>query len=395
MIAARLALSNMVHDRTRAAVSVTGAAFAVVLVFMQLGFLGAVRNTATLLYDRLDFDLLLTSSEYLDFSRPGNLDRERLAQARSAAGVVDVVPLTSTQVLWRNPTNDPARGGKRWAITVLAVDPGRLDATFLPRGTGVFRDPADLASARATLGRLNVVMLDLRSRPDFGDPGNMPPGTITEINNRRVELGGYFELGTGFSYTGLLLMNEDTYTTLTGNSSRSVSLGLVKLAPGDDPSAAAARVAAALPPDVLVFTRQQITDLEIDYWVSKTAVGKFFYFGVVLALLVGAIFVYQMMVADIKKHLPEYATLKAIGYTSGYLFRVVTWQAVFLSAAGYAVGYVAALGLYAVTRTAAHFPVDMTAERMASVLALTVGMCVGSGLVAVRKALTADPADLF
>src|ERR671917_36635 len=101
---------------------------------MQLGFLGAVPNTATLLYDRLRFDLLLASSEYLDLSRPGRLDRTRLAQVRAAGGVADVIPLSTEQALWKNPTDHPARGGKRWQLTMLGIDPGRLDRTFLPPG---------------------------------------------------------------------------------------------------------------------------------------------------------------------------------------------------------------------------------------------------------------------
>ena len=142
-------------------------------------------------------------------------------------------------------------------------------------------------------------------------------------------------------------------------------------------------------------TRAELGDRERRYWIDKTAVGQFFTFGVVLALLVGAIFVYQMMVADIKKRLPEYATLKAVGYRSGYLFRVVVWQAMFLAVGGFAGGFVTSLVLYSLTRAAAQLPVAMTAERMATVFALTTAMCVGSGLIAVRKVQTADPADLF
>jgi putative ABC transport system permease protein len=376
-------------------VSAIGAAFAVVLIFMQLGFLGSVRNTATLLYDRLEFDLLLTSSEYLDMSRPGSLDRNRLVQAQAAPGVVDVLPLSMNQALWKNPTDDPDRGGKRWQLTLIGIDPGRLDALFRPSGRGVFRDADDLAAKRSVLGRGGTVILDRKSRPDFGNPAAMPPGLLTELNGQRVELAGYFELGTGFSYTGLLLTSEETYADLTHGSPRSVTFGLVKLAPNEDPRLAAERVRAALPSDVLVFTRDEINAHERNFWVTKTAVGTFFQFGVLLALTVGAIFVYQMMVADIKKHLPEYATLKAMGYRFGYLFRVVVWQAVFLSAAGYAGGLVASLGLYELTRNAAQVPIAMTLDRMGIVLVLTVGMCVGSGLLAVRKVRSADPADLF
>ncbi len=395
MTAFRLALSNLAHERGRTAVSVTGAAFAVVLVFMQYGFLGALYNTATLLYDRLDFDLLLTSSEYLELSRPGTMDRARLAQARSVPGVADVVPLSTEQALWRNPTDDPDRGGKRWQLTVLGVDPGRLGETFLPPGRGVFGSPTGEAAARADLSRIGTVMLDRRSRPDFGDPAKMPPGLIVEVSGRRIELAGYFELGTGFSFTGLLLTNEETYPLICRAPPGRVTFGLVKVAPGHDPQAVAERLRHDLPRDVLVFTRDRINAHEREFWVQKNAIGQFFTFGVSLALLVGAVFVYQMMVADIKKHLPEYATLKAMGYRFGYLFRVVVWQALALSAAGYAIGLMVSLGLYELTRQQAHLPVRMTAERLALVLALAVGMCVGSGLAAVRKLRTADPAELF
>ena len=127
----------------------------------------------------------------------------------------------------------------------------------------------------------------------------------------------------------------------------------------------------------------------------STAVGKFFYFGVLLAITVGAIFIYQMMVADIKKHMPEYATLKAMGYRFGFLFRVVVDQALFLALAGYAFGAAAALLLYELTILAAAIPIAMTWQRMGLVLLLTVGMCVASALLAVRKVRTADPAELF
>lgn len=395
MTAPRLALANLLHQRGRTAVSVVGAAFAVVLVFMQLGFLGAVRNTATLLYDKLDFDLLIASSEYIDLSRPGKVDRDRLAQAQAATGG-EAVALTLTTALWRNPTDDPDRGGRKWQITILAVDPASVGRAFRPPADGgIFADDADLAEKRALLARLDTVLLDRRSRPDFGDPDGMPPGTRTELNGRGVELAGYFRAGTGFSYSGLLLASEETYSRYVPGPTARVTFGLVRLPPGADPDEAAARANAALPNDCQAYTRQQIADREREYWVSRTAVGQFFYFGVLLALTVGGIFIYQMMVADIKKHLPEYATLKAMGYRFGFLFAVVVCQAVALAVGGFALGLAAAAGLYELTAAAASLPITMTGERVATVFLLTVGMCVASGLLAVGKVRQAEPADLF
>jgi putative ABC transport system permease protein len=396
MTAPALALTNLLHQRGRTAVSVIGAAFAVVLVFMQLGFLGAVHNTATLLYDKLQFDLLLTSSEYIDLSRTGELSRGRLAQARAATGG-EVLPLTVASGLWRNPTDDPERGGRLWAITVLGIDPGTLDRAFQPPGDGgIFADAADLAEKKSLLARLDTVLLDLKSRPDFGDPDDMPPGTRAELNRRGVELSGYFRAGTGFSYSGMLLASEETfgrYFPMTPASR--VTFGLVQLPAGTDVDAAAATLRQTLPGDCRVFTRRQIAEYERDYWVNRTAVGQFFYFGVLLALTVGGIFIYQMMVADIKKHLAEYATLKAMGYPFGFLFAVVVSQALVLAAGGYAIGLVVSFGLYEVTEAAARLPIWMTGGRALLVFALTVAMCVTSGLLAVGKVRKAEPADLF
>jgi putative ABC transport system permease protein len=404
MGAFRLALANLLHDWARSAVSVVGTACAVLLIFMQLGFLGALRDTATLLYDRLDFDLLVTSSEYINLDRPGAIDRDRLAEARAALPDADITPLSAQTAQWRNPSADPARGGKQFMVLAVGIDPGRLDRTFRPADRGVFPTPAARDAARPALNRLDAVLLDRRSRADFGQdptmvgPGNpnaVPPGTVVEVNGRQVEMIGYVEIGTGFSYTGLMVTNEETFARTTGLPAGRVTFGLVKLPPGADPEAAARRATAALPRDAQVFTRQEVVDNERRFWVEKTSIGQIFTSGVVLALFVGAVFVYQMMVADIKRHLGEYATLKAIGYRFAFLFRVVVGQAVLLAVGGYALGLAGAYGLYALTRAEANLPIAMNPERLVLVFALAVGMCVGSGLVAVRKVRTADPADLF
>ena len=397
MTAPRLALSSLLHQPGRTAVSVVGTAFAVVLMFMQLGFLGSVENTATLLYGKLRFDVLVSSREYIDLSRPGRISRDALAQAAGVPGVGDVQPFSVGTAYWKNPTADPEKGKRRWAITVMGVPPGAFDRVFLPPGKGGIFDTADeQAGKQAALSRLDEVLFDEKSRPDFGTRAAMPPGTAAELNGGAVTLAGYFRAGTGFSYTGLLLTNERTYADRMGVPDGVVTFGLVSVAGGETAEAVKRRLEATLPPDrVRVWTRAEVEEYERNYWVNRTAVGQFFLFGVVLAVTVGGIFIYQMMVADIKKHLPEYATLKAMGYEFGYLFWVVVWQAVYLSIAGFALGLVGSLGLYELTKLAAKLPIGMTWERVGEVFGLTVGMCVLSGLLAVRKVKTADPAELF
>src|SRR5262249_36587341 len=147
--------------------------------------------------------------------------------------------------------------------------------------------------------------------------------------------------------------------------------------------------------DVQAKTRARLAADEQAYWTSSTAVGIIFSLGVVVAFIVGVVFTYQVISSDITNHLPEYATLKAMGYGRRYLAGVVLVQANILALFGYVPGLLASLGLYAATRAAAGIPIAMDPVRAVLVLVVAVLMCSPSGLLCVRIVTTADPADLF
>jgi putative ABC transport system permease protein len=173
----------------------------------------------------------------------------------------------------------------------------------------------------------------------------------------------------------------------------------VKLRRGTKIEKARDAIESMLPPDdqrdVEVRTRDALNRKEEEFWMTGTAVGQFFYAGVFISLLVGGVFVYQMMAADIAKRLPEYATIRALGYPPDYLSRVVYWQGFLLAVMGYVPGIAASLLGYLITHQLANVPIEMTAERALGVLGLTVVMCMVSALIAVRAVQTANPADLF
>lgn len=401
----RLAWANLVHKRTRTLIAAAGVAFAVLLVFMELGMLGGVGRTATILYDKLQFDLLITSGEYLDLSRAPEFSRTRLAQAR-VDGVADVVPVSFGVAGWRAPAQRSLFGttepGGALSIYVVAAPPDQLHKAFVVGEGGVFASPDEARDAGRKLSRLDTFLLDRRSKPDFGDVThlqNLPPdgskGEAVRVNGQRASVVGGFDLGTGFSWNGMLLTSEETYAQFALRPRDAVNFGLVQLELGADPVAVQKRLRAALPADVKVYTRAEINAAERNYWLRLTSIGQFLLVAVVLAIVVGVIFVYQMMAADIRNMLPEYATVKALGYRPPYLTGVVLWQAVLLALFGYVPGFVAALGLYYVARNFGGIPTAMTPETAAGVLTLTCVMCLASGLLAVRRVHTADPADLF
>jgi putative ABC transport system permease protein len=142
-------------------------------------------------------------------------------------------------------------------------------------------------------------------------------------------------------------------------------------------------------------TRDDYAKAEVAFWNASTPVGYTFDLGVVIAFIVGAVIVYQILYSDVTDHLPEYATLKAMGFRDRYLLMVVFQEALILAVMGFVPGTAIALGIYRITNVATMLPMAMDLGRIVFVLLLTAIMSSFSAAMAVRKLQTADPADIF
>ena len=115
----------------------------------------------------------------------------------------------------------------------------------------------------------------------------------------------------------------------------------------------------------------------------------------IVAFVVGIAIVYQVLSSDVARLLPEYATLKAMGYRNGYLAWVVLQQALALALLAFVAGLSISLILYSITALVTGVPISMTLENLLLVFAMSILMCTVSGIAAIRKAFQAEPADLF
>jgi putative ABC transport system permease protein len=114
-----------------------------------------------------------------------------------------------------------------------------------------------------------------------------------------------------------------------------------------------------------------------------------------MGLFVGSVIVYQILYTDVTDHLPEYATLKAMGYPNRFFAKVVLQQSVILSVLGFTPGLALSLAIYRYTALATGYTMELTMMKAIGVLALTTCMCVVAGLLAMRRLRRADPAELF
>lgn len=376
-----LAWLNLTHEKTRLLVATAGVAFAVILVFMNLGFLGSLAKAAALIYTQLNAEVYLVSPQALEISTSKAFSLERLYQAGGIAGVERVMPLYAGYLQWRNP-----KTYKNRSIFVYGINPD--DPAFL---TPEIQSPANQAALR----RPDTVLIDRLSRPEFGPQAI---GTMTEVDQRRAVVGGQYTLGGGFAADGTLIMSDQNFRRYFDPFPLSmINIGLIKLKPNADPDQVAEALRRTLPEDVLVLTRPQIIKRERDYWIGTTSTGFIFGMGVAVSCVVGVVIVYQILYTDISDHMKQYATLKAMGYRSGFLFWTVVQEAVILAVLGYIPGFAISLGLYELTLKATNggLPIGMELGRAVYVLLLTIGICSLSALVSVRRVVIADPAEVF
>jgi putative ABC transport system permease protein len=218
----------------------------------------------------------------------------------------------------------------------------------------------------------------------------------TEVADRRISVAGLFELGTSFGIDGTLVTSDSNFLRLFRYRKPGlIEIGLITLEPGANVDAVRRVLASRLAGDVEVLTKQGYMQREKDYWAEATPIGYVFAFGSIMGLVVGGVIVYQILFADISSHLSEYATLKAMGYTATYLFKLVFQEALLIAILGYIPGLAVAVFLYGITADATHLPLAMDWRTGLQVLALTILMCSAAGAISLGKLRAADPAEIF
>jgi putative ABC transport system permease protein len=385
-LAIPLAWLQLKREKMRLLVALAGIGFAVMLMFIQMGFRDALFDSAVRLHQNLNGDIYLVSPQSTALIAMKTFSQRRLQQARAHPDVETITPLYLDFALWKNPETRMTR-----SILVIGFDPKEP----------VFDDP-QITSQLDKVKMPDVVLFDQDSRPEFGPvKQKMLAGEAiaTEVSGRKVEVGGLFRLGASFGADGNILTSDINFTRIFNRpNSGLISVGVIHLKPGaalDPALQALRRDLEEKYQDVRVYSKEQFIQFEKGYWQSSTSIGFIFGLGAAIGFVVGTVIVYQILYTDVADHLAEYATLKAMGYKNFYLLRVVFQEALILAVMGFIPGFLLSVGLYNMTAGATSLPLAMTQARAIQVLILAVVMCTISGTIAVRKVQDADPADIF
>jgi DevC protein len=378
-----LAWFQVRREKTRLAVAVAGIAFADVLMFVQLGFQNALYDSSVRLHYALQGELFLINPLSDNLQSFNSFPRVRLYQAARVEGVESISSIYIAQAKWRNPQTLASR-----TIQVLGFDP--VKPTFnLPQVNQHLDE----------LKMLNRALYDKAGRPGFGDVVSLLQKSnplSVQIGNYDIQIIGIFTLGAAFGSDGNMITSDSTFLRMfPERQPNQIDVGIIHLQPSADIEQVQADLRASLQKDVMVLRQEEFAGREKAYWSTSTPIGFIFGFGTVIGFIVGTVIVYQILYSDVSDHLPEYATLKAIGYSNSYLIGVLIQESLILAILGFLPGLALSTGLYYLTQSATLLPIKMTLNRAILVLLLTIIMCNASGGIAMRKLQAADPADIF
>lgn len=371
-----LAWHNVLANGRRLLAAAAGIGFAILLVFVQVGSIDAIRRASTLVFDAMDFDLILVSNEYQYLNRTGSILSTHLAQARVVPGIERVAPMDYKVVAWEDPETQVQS-----PVMLLGLD---SDPDFV-------RDP-DIAAGLPSIRNLGRAMIDELC----GSPlGSIATGREVRINGRNTTLAARFRMGMRFYSQGTAIVSSETFRKLVPRFWDRSTFGLIRLAPDADAEAVIQRIREVLPDEVVAFERDHFLQMEKDHYTTEMPLGIMARFGVAVALLMGAVVVFQVLSTDFSNRLTEYATLKAAGFSTGYIYGVGVQQATLFAL----LAYLPALGLSSLlfhgTNRMTSLPMFMTGRIALLVLSLSLAMCLAAGLAALRTVHRADPADLF
>ncbi|MFI0403421.1 MAG: ABC transporter permease DevC [Cyanobium sp.] len=378
-----LAWLQVSHNPVKLAIGLAGVSFSNLLMFFQLGLLDSIYNSQRKPIERLRADLVMVSAGYSNMGSLQVFDRSRLYQALGVEGVEGVSPLHISRATWITPETR-----KSFDIYVYGVNLNRPSLAF-----------PELEGQLSRLQPLRNALFDRSSKKQYGPIASelKSNGLVNvEVNQKQLRIIDTFSLGSTFAADANLIVGDNTfYFLFPEKNPNKIEMGLIQLKPGSDPLAVQRALQPLMTKDVKVLTRTELSNLELNYWKRNSSVGFIFSLGVLVGFVVGSIIVYQILFGDVMNSLPQYATLKAMGYTDRYVISVVIQQSAILAFVGFIPGVLTSIGLYWLLATVTKLSVFMTTTRALQVLLLTFVMCVGSGALATRKLVQLDPADVF
>lgn len=374
-MAVDLATKSLLHDKLRFLITVSGVAFAVTLVFVQVGLFLGLMDNASLTINKIPADLWVTSHNTPNVDFAHTFPETYVNRVRSIPGVQRADNL----IVWfmnMNLPNGAVEGTEVYAMEDFPrwsfpwnVKEGNLED--LRRGNYFFLDD----SAKKRYGAFEV-------------------GQYREILGRRLKIIGRTVDAKSFTTTPLTFLDYRLAQSLSPDQLRgNTTYILVKLAPGADVEATRREIQRRLPYND-VYTQSEFANRSRTYWVVSTGLGLNMYLTVFLGCLVGIVVVAQTLYTSTMEHIKEFGTVKAIGGGNADIYAILGKQAAIAAVFGFALG---ALMAYAIRPLIYKIDLKLVIPMQFSVIVFfgSIILCLTAAMISFRKVASIDPALVF
>jgi putative ABC transport system permease protein len=369
-----LAFRNLFHDRLRLIATVIGIVFSIVLVTVQMGLYLGFGRTVTTMIDHASAELWVMPRGTKCFEDPSLLDARKRNRALSVDGVAEAIPVVIGFADWRTPS------GASTPVFVIGSD---------LRSGGL--QPWNLVEGRLeSLSAPNAVAVD---RTYFGRLEISGMGARAEIRQQAVRVAAVTSGIRSFTTTPYVFMDIDRARAHTGVPASKATYFLIRLSSNADLEHVRGQLLSNIS-DVDVLTPAEFRERSRSFWLFGTGAGAALFAGALLGVIVGTVIVAQTLYSSTKEHLNEFATLRAIGSSRKYIYKVIVCQALLSAIIGFSIA--ALIGAAIVQMTAATaLPIVLTPGLIVGLFVLTVVMCVVSAIAAIVKVTRIDPAVVF
>ena len=374
-----LAFRNLVHDKTRLAATLAGLTFAVVLVGVQLGLYLGVRKIITDMIDHTAAQLWIVpfGTQSIEDSFPLLGDHER-QEALATPGVERIMPLVVSFADWDRPD-----GGITHVVVVGSdAEDGGLAPWNLRSG-----DWTDIKSFngvgidRTYLAELGVAGIGSHAGIDFG----------SQSHSLRVK--ALTEGIRSFTQAPYVFTTNARARNFFGVPNDKSTFFLVKTSQQADLARIQKEIGARLS-NLEVLTSAEFRRRSLSHWLFRTGVGIALIFGTILGVAIGAVIEAQTLYSATLDHIKEFAVLRMLGSSAGYIYRIILAQASLISFAGFALG---ALCVVLVDRLSQQTALPMVVPPSLFLAMLIASLAIGafSAIIAVLKVLRVDPAAVL
>jgi putative ABC transport system permease protein len=356
---------------------------AVVIMFVEAGMLSGVLNAQANLANLARADLVIMSRLRSNLHNWTRIRMAWLVDAAGTEGVARLMPIYQSTMAQRSVNNSgrPREVAERETrdVVVLAFAPEAL--------------PFDIGNDRAVAEQLkqpNSVVFDRQSRPIYG---KVAQNKDTELNFRPWHVNGLVDIGPDIVNDGTVVMSAGNWKHQEPDDQP--IMGMIRILADADVETVRRKLIARLPTEVSVLTPSELRMQEFDFTLRVVPIGLLFGLGMLAGLVIGGITCYQVLYNAVHDRLATYTTLKAMGFSTGFLHRVILEQALLLSLAGGLAGVVLATGTAAWLARRIGFGIHLTILPSIAIIALATGAACVAGLLAGRRVVHADPASLL